>query len=215
MYGKQYKMEKLLSKNDGLLMLESHLQELREIHIKCLGTLNGILNTTSNTFNSRTKAVMYNNLVAEEAKAYFLSQSLSKSSIVEKYQSPHIVIDKRMILRFKKLGRNRLSRNNSTKRNNNIVNQAQLFPEYENQTYIEAGYVIDFTWTDIKVYIVCRKGKSNLWEHELKNVNEIFTVLETEAGIPLIGTMPITITAEETKAKIKKSDHIKIKSENS
>jgi hypothetical protein len=194
-------MANLHTKEEGNNILKAHLQAIKNFHEECLADLNDIV-LSKRSLTNRAKAVVFNNWVSDKGKEYFNSQKITHCAIVEKYQSTHIILDNQIILRFKKLTQNKLSRNNSTKRNNAIINQLpQLFPEYDRRTYVEAGYIINALWTDIKVMAVCRFGTNNIWEIEIDSTME-------KPNITTVGSNKTSATTRNKNIRIKKTNNL-------
>ncbi len=190
-------MEKNLPDDAPRKFLEPHSTALKEIFYAALQEMNNSLSVLTVKPNKRLRPTMFHNIVTEKAKAYF--REMKDVRIVEKYDSPIFSFGEELMVRFKKLSKEKLlSSNLPTHRNNALLGmQGTLFPEYHKKSLIEIGYVIDTIWDDFEMLIVVGRR-----ENEVRTIFEIIGTESTEYK---------SITAKEIQPEIKEEKQLKIK----
>jgi len=135
-------------------------------------------------------------IAIEKAKRYF--KDTPDIIIKSKYQSIQIVFNQQLVGRVKKINKDKLSQNATTKRNKNILShQLSLFPDLPQLTFIDFGYEILQTWSDYdRLMVVCRFNNKIEWHIDYKETATIRIMETKQLEVPQV--------KEEKQIQIKK-----------
>ena len=180
-------MPNLLQRQDAYNILEHHLAGLKNIFSESLEELNRALNQITVPVNKRGKTSTLHSICVSKIKLHY--EGNPDIIIKEKYESIQIVFDKKIVGRVKKIDNKNLSKNATSKRNNNILSQQlSIFPEAD-LTFVDFGYIIDPTWTDYdNLIVVCRINDTIAWQIPFKTTESIRTVETIQTEIQPIET---------------------------
>src|SRR5205809_3220406 len=129
-------MNTLLTQEQASQILEPHLPTVRKIMLESLSELNNAMSVITESLNNRAKCSTLHSIAIEKAKRYF--KDTPDIIIKSKYQSIQIVFNQQLVGRVKKINKDKLSQNATTKRNKNILShQLSLFPDLPQLTFID------------------------------------------------------------------------------
>jgi hypothetical protein len=183
-------MNRLATEAEAQGILKPHLDTLKTIMFEALEALNRSIGASGESPNNRAKCSWFHSIAIEKAKKYF--KDAKGISMFTKYQSLQIVFAGQLVGRIKKVNKNNLSTNAKSNRNQRILNQQSLFPDFPTITFIEIAYKIDTAWAEFeKLNIVCRLFDKIQWAFSYKDIANIITRMEP--------TQTETLTIKEEK----------------
>ncbi len=184
-------------------LIEPHLPQFSAVCTAALEDLQAQLATFPGSMYNRTKATVMHNLICERLKTEL--GSTDGVRVFEEYESVSIVMDNKVLLRFKKLKKDGLPSNIRTRRSSDWdaqLLQMKLFPEYPDMACIDWGYVVDSTWSEIKsLKVMCRINANIQWEYLVRT-----STLQVATSLPFpeqTETQPFVITAKKEKRNTK------------
>jgi hypothetical protein len=186
-------------------MIQPHFEALESMYNNSMVWVNSIMDTHPTGYFGRTKATLLHNRVANLADEYFRDMPDIDSD--KKYESIQIIFEKKVSVKFKKINKkSKLSSNIPTNRIVGMLSQQySLFPEENIKLeYVEAGYIVNQTWTDIeKIILLFRMNNNIIWSYEISGSGNIGLDTNPITTNPVDPT-PTPTTESETQIKIKK-----------
>jgi hypothetical protein len=150
-------------------------------------------------YSSRTKASILRDYIVFEMKR--LEDEYANVRCVNKSGLTVLAIDEEVALRIKKMDKNLLTSNHSTTQSLAFESQQLNLPGIEGVTYLNLGYVMNKTGTNIDgVYITCPNGyKSIAW----------FIRLDEEIGTTVeVTELPLSTDTEKRRVAIRIKDEL-------
>ncbi|PCJ63936.1 MAG: hypothetical protein COA58_15000 [Bacteroidetes bacterium] len=187
----------LQSSEQAYSTLEPYFEDINNTYNEALKEMNKMLSATNTLLNARAKSNLLHALAMSAAKKYFSDYKDIK--LKEEYSTMEVVFkgEQAIVARFKKVNKQNLSSNITTRRSNAINLQYSLFPY--SVTYVDIGYRLDESETEFEaIVLVCRRGQTVLWSFDVTQSDSLGIIL------PSTQTGQLSIK-EEKQIKIKKA----------
>ena len=202
----------LISEADAIQILGDRINDFREIMVAAWDDYLGYVPRHRRLHSSTTRAGIVHDHIKQRVRERFGDDPLSYVLQVNKMLV--VVIDQRLVIRFKMLQPDKTSSNIPTGQVRDFREQRDI-PELRNQleligelSNLEAGYILDRLGSEIvQTWLVCPSGIcANSWRHEIKE-------RDASAGLPRPSASPlfpspttIVRTKETTVVTIKRTD---------
>lgn len=136
-------------------------------------------------FEKRTIANLVHDFIKDRVKQQYSQIENVETKEFNKIFGLHI--DKKFLIRFKKINADYTTSNVKTKQTRNFEKQVEIEGLPKQATFLYAGYIPNPTWTSIKdIFIMCKNGGNVIWVKNLTSLAEQtqFTFESTEQTKP-------------------------------
>jgi hypothetical protein len=122
-------------------------------------------------FEKRTIANLVHDFIKGRIKDQYSENENVETKEFNKIFGLHI--DKKFLIRFKKINTDFTTSNIKTKQTKNFEKQAEIEGLPKQATFLYAGYIPNPTWTSIKdIFIMCKSGGNIIWVKNLTSFAE-------------------------------------------
>lgn len=122
-------------------------------------------------FEKRTIANLVHDFIKDRVKQQYFQIENVETKEFNKIFGLHI--DKKFLIRFKKINADYTTSNVKTKQTRNFEKQVEIEGLPKQATFLYAGYIPNPTWTSIKdIFIMCKKGGNVIWIKNLTSFTE-------------------------------------------
>jgi hypothetical protein len=180
--------------------IKPYLGIFKGCYEKALDKFNAVTGSYGGSLFTRTKAVIFHNIVVNEIKSTFFG--MDGVQIIEKYESLSLIINQYISARFKKFNKHGLPQNARSKRNNlRIAQQLEFgYSNYPPIAFIDVGYKMDITGTKYEqLKVICRKHNDILWDL-------YFDIDDNKQGTKEADVRPDKPQTGETRFKVNKEN---------
>lgn len=168
----------LIDRDEAVEILQPHLQAIYDIIRGGWEDLQKLTEDEKRKFGPGTRAAIVHDFQVARGIQYFSALGDENAYVYELSKLYVFDIEQKIAIRFKKLDRELLSRNQPTRQVREFRGQQQL-PGVEATSNIEAGYVLDELEQEIVwIGLVCPNNKGTYWEVELRESQTINTVTD-------------------------------------
>lgn len=148
-------------------------------------------------FEKRTLANIVHDFIRERIKDAYSANQKAETKVFNKIFGLHI--EKKFLVRFKKINKDYTTSNIKTTQTKNYEKQAEIEGLPKQATFLYAGYIPNATWTSIKdIFIMCKMGGNIIWIKNLTSFAEQ-TQFEFEREVELPKTNRVKIKTTEKK----------------
>lgn len=148
-------------------------------------------------FEKRTIANLVHDFIKERVKDQYSQIENVETKEFNKIFGLHI--DKKFLIRFKKINADFTTSNIKTKQTRNFEKQAEIEGLPKQATFLYAGYIPNPTWTSIKdIFIMCKSGGNVIWVKNLTSFAE-----QTQFRFESVET---STTKQPSRIKVKVSE---------
>ena len=164
--------------------INPYLEGFSICYKQALSDLNNVLDNYPDHIYGRSKATLLHNFVVNEIKKRFDPKHNPSVKILEKHETIKLVINNKLVIRFKKLNQYGYSSNVVTTANDHFIQQQLSFehPDFKRPVGLEIGYNIEDSWSEFNsIDVVYRKEDAiSLYPISITPKEDNITRIKTE-----------------------------------
>lgn len=202
----------LISEADAIQILGYRIYDFRDVMVAAWDEYLGIAPRHRLLLCSTTRAGIVHDFIKQRVRERFGDDS--SAHVVEVNKMLVVVINQRLVVRFKLFHPDKTSSNIRTGQVKDYREQRDI-PELRNQldligelSNLEAGYILDQLESEIReTWLVCPSGLcASAWKHEIRNTDVATGVPEPSAAPLFPSPTTIVLPRETTVVTFKRTD---------
>lgn len=179
----------LISEQEAKFILEPHLSAFRQVMENAWQDWISIPDEQRVKLDARSRASCLYAFIMHHAKTRF--DNVPGLKLIEKRGLFLVDVNDKVVVRFKKLGANKKTRNASTKQQITFGLQLEL-PGMPQAVRLNVGYVLNLTQTAFEdLFVTLQQGRKLKWDFPIPEIS------------PSIIEMPVTAAHDESRVRVR------------